>query len=117
MVPGVNAAAGAYVRADARLHLVRYEDLVADPVRTFQEVYDWVDLPWSADVQRSIVSATTTPDRAPARRFRWSGLSKTAYRPMASSGSLDSYRQRLSAAEIQRAADLTATVRATVYDS
>lgn len=106
------------VRTDDRLHLVRYEDLVADPVGGFRDLYARVGLAWSPAASRRIVAATTTPDNAPTKRFRWSlrdGLSKTAYRPMSSASALDSYRARLTDDEIQRTRDLTEAVRASIY--
>lgn len=106
------------VRTDDRLHLVRYEDLVADPVTAFRDLYARVGLAWTESARQRIVAATTTPDQAPAKRFRWSvrdGLSKTAYRPMASAGALDSYRQRLTDEEIRRTRALTADVWESIY--
>lgn len=111
-------AADRFVHTDDRLHLVRYEDLVADPVAAFRDLYARVGLSWAAAAQQRVVAATTTPDQAPTKRFRWSvrnGLSKTAYRPMTSAGALDSYRQRLTPEEIRRARDLTADVRESIY--
>lgn len=112
------AAVGRFTPGDHRLHLVRYEDLVADPVATFRDLYARVGLTWGESARLRIVAATTTADQAPAKRFRWNirgGLSKTAYRPMSSASALDSYRQRLTPEEIHRIHELTADVRESIY--
>jgi len=106
------------VRTDDRLHLVRYEDLAADPVTAFRDLYERVGLSWTTSARERVVAATTTADQSPDKRFRWSlrdGLSKTAYRPMSSSSALDSYRQRLTDEEIERTRALTADVREAIY--
>lgn len=113
------SAVGDFAAADDRLRLVRYEDLARDPIEQFRELYSWLGLGWSAAAAARVAAATGSGEAGSGRRFRWSvrgGLSKTAYRPMASAASLTSYRDRLSPKQIDRATALTERVRARFYD-
>ncbi|GGK69345.1 hypothetical protein Sme01_14830 [Sphaerisporangium melleum] len=70
------------------VRLVAYEELAADPLAGYRDLYAWCGLPWTATAEQRIARACTAP---PARRgfprfggagFTWTGLSRTAYRPM-----------------------------------
>lgn len=45
-----------------RHHVVRYEDLCADPVGQFRRLYDFAELPWQADVAAAIEEQTSVDD-------------------------------------------------------
>lgn len=103
-----------------RVQVVRHEDLAADPVPAFRELYASVDLPWSSQVEAEIYAATSGTHASQSQPFRWSlssGLSRTAFRPMASTSSLGTYRQRLTEGEIARVRELTDDIRALFYPS
>ena len=104
-------------RPPHRLSLRRYEDLATDPVPGFRELYGLCGLTWTGQVEQRVIAATT--GRADTeRRFAWSlrgGLSRTAFRPMDSRAALQTYRDRLTPAEINRVRDLTADVARHYY--
>ncbi|MGW4472189.1 sulfotransferase [Nonomuraea sp. NPDC004354] len=86
--------------------VVSYEDLAGAPLPGFRRLYDLAGLRWSPAAERRVTRACTTPGTA-ERGFAWSGLSRTAYRPMDSSSALHSYRDRLTDAEIATIRTLT----------
>ncbi|MFE3448395.1 sulfotransferase [Nonomuraea sp. NPDC059194] len=86
--------------------LVSYEELAAAPLPGFRKLYEVAGLRWSPAAERRITRACTA-SRTAERGFTWSGLSRTAYRPMDSSRALHSYRDRLTDAEITTIRHLT----------
>ncbi len=95
----------------------RYEDLARHPLDGFAELYDFFGLTWRDRVRAKILAACASGDRVDDAH-RWTlrfGLSKTAFRPLNSAAALDSYRSRLSEAEIARVRALTADVAARFY--
>jgi len=98
--------------------IVRYEDLAADPVTGFRELYARLGLTWTGRVEAHVVTTTTAADSARVFGWNWrGGLSRTGYRPMDSRQSLTSYRQLLSPDEVSRIEDLTAEVTQRFYGS
>jgi hypothetical protein len=95
------------------IRLVCYEDLAADPVAGFRELYTWCGLEWSPRAARRVERACTTaggrPDGSEGSGFAWSGLSRTAYRPMDSRRALTRHRDHLTPEEITRVRDLSRT--------
>ncbi|MEU8267082.1 sulfotransferase [Sphaerisporangium sp. NPDC049002] len=112
------------------IRLARYEHLATDPVTGYRDLYEWCGLTWSASAERRIERACTAGDGrtdaagtrhvpadgsnggGPPRGtedggFAWSGLSRTAYRPMDSRQALDRYRDQLTPEEITRIRHLT----------
>src|SRR5690606_41841192 len=90
-----------------RSRLVSYDDLAADPVPGFRDLYEYAGLRWSPAAERRIVEACTgTP--ATTGGFAWSGLSRTAFRPMDSRLALRSGTRGLTDEEITRVKELTA---------
>ncbi|GAA2370578.1 sulfotransferase domain-containing protein [Nonomuraea africana] len=87
--------------------VVSYEELAAAPLPGFRRLYEVAGLPWTPAAERRITRACTA-SRPAERGFAWSGLSRTAYRPMDSSHALHSYRERLTVEEIDRVRALTA---------
>lgn len=73
----VEAAAG---RTEG-IRVVRYEDLCAAPLDGFRDLYAWCGLPWTPRAARRITAACTSA-RSRGAAFTWTGLSRTAYRPM-----------------------------------
>ncbi|OUC99008.1 sulfotransferase [Streptosporangium minutum] len=85
--------------------LARYEDLAADPQRGFRRLYDWSGLTWSTRAEER-VSRACTAAATDAGGFAWSGLSRTAYRPMDSRRALATAADRLTPEEIDRVREL-----------
>lgn len=84
------------------VHIRKYEDLARNPVDEFRELYDRLGLPWSDRVRRRIVAATSKPSRTD-RPFAWErgrGMSRTAFRRMDSSESLNTVGKGLSADQV-----------------
>ncbi|GAA2861826.1 hypothetical protein GCM10010517_20650 [Streptosporangium fragile] len=89
--------------------LARYEDLATDPGTGFRRLYEWAGLTWSPRAESRVMRACTTAPGAAARDgggFAWSGLSRTAYRPMDSRRALVSATARLSPHEARRVREL-----------
>ncbi|MGI8628126.1 MAG: sulfotransferase [Geodermatophilaceae bacterium] len=104
-------------KADPNVHVRRYEDFTRAPEQAFREVYALAGLTWTDRVRRRVQAATTALGSADSS-FAWNfsrGLSRTAYRPMTGQAALTSFRDRLSAAEIQRVRSLTRDVAEGFY--
>ncbi|GGO18254.1 sulfotransferase domain-containing protein [Microbispora bryophytorum] len=69
-------------RRAAGIKVVRYEDLCAAPLDGFRDLYDWCGLPWTGRAARRITAACTSSRSGSRPAFAWTGLSRTAYRPM-----------------------------------
>jgi hypothetical protein len=110
------------------LEVVRHEDLSADPVPAFKELYGRLGLPFGPEAERAILTATsagsgwpgasTSPRKASVGgAMRWSlsgaGVSKTAARRLDSRANLQVWRERLTPGEVARIRDLTADVAET----
>ncbi|MEV4289213.1 sulfotransferase [Nonomuraea bangladeshensis] len=87
--------------------VVPYESLAADPLTGFRELYDHAGLPWTPAAARRIHRACTGPSSA-GGAFRWSGLSRTAYRRMDSRQALATATRGLSQEDAARVRALTA---------
>ncbi len=109
----------ASLRPLRNVHLVRYEDLVRDPLKGFRQLYDTFGLAWSQRAQDTVQAATTRTDHASESHI-WSlrgGVSRTAYRPMSPAQALTTFQKRLTAAEISRVRTLTDHVALRFGDS
>ncbi|TDC00968.1 sulfotransferase family protein [Nonomuraea longispora] len=85
-----------------------YESLAADPLPRFRELYDHAGLTWTPAAERRIRRACTGRSRA-GDGFAWSGLSRTAYRPMDSRQALRDAARGLTPEDVARVRTLTAT--------
>jgi hypothetical protein len=111
-------AVDAMRRKTDSLHVVRYEDLAADPERAFGELCRTCGLTWGESARRTVREATQAGN-APTRAMSWTlkgGLSRTAYQPMDSRAALRTYKDRLTGEEIERVRELTGEVRSRFYD-
>ncbi len=84
-----------------------YDDLAADPLPGFRALYEHAGLTWTPAAERRITRACTAPAGVD-RGFAWSGLSRTAYRPMDSRLALRTAARGLTPPEIARIRALTA---------
>ncbi|MFL6128121.1 MAG: sulfotransferase [Mycobacteriales bacterium] len=113
----VYAAVDRFRGADPRIRVVRYEDLAADPVAGFEDLYRRLALRWTDGVRRRVEETTTAPggtEKPHIWRLR-GGVSRTAFRPMDSRAALQSYRDRLAERDIDRVRELTADVATRFY--
>jgi hypothetical protein len=94
--------------------VVSYESLVQQPVDRFAGLYRRLGLTWSGAAERRIREATSERPGAERGAMRWSGLSRTAFRPMGQATALSTFRERLTPEEIERARELTAAVAARI---
>nr|WP_082535531.1 sulfotransferase [Nonomuraea pusilla] len=83
-----------------------YDELAADPLPGFRRLYAHAGLPWTAAAERRITRACTATGGG-HRAFAWSGLSRTAFRPMNSRQALARATQGLSEDEATRIRTLT----------
>jgi len=101
-----------YERRCSGLRIVRYEDLAADPLASFADLYADLGLRFDERARRVVVRSTTR--NAQRRAHRWSlsrsGLSKTGYRPMDSRANLVAWKSQLGVEEVARVRALTADV-------
>lgn len=100
------------------VHLVRYEDLAADPVPAFAKLYGDLELTWSPAAEETVRTATAADPRSgssgPGGRsaFAWSwrgAPSRTAFQPMDSAAAAKAAARRLPP-------DAVTQVRATTDD-
>ncbi|MGW0804164.1 sulfotransferase [Nonomuraea sp. NPDC002799] len=83
-----------------------YESLATDPLPGFQSLYAHAGLPWTPAAARRVTRACTGASSEAA--FTWSGLSRTAYRPMDSRRALDHAARGLTPGDVARIRALTA---------
>ncbi|MFG1947865.1 sulfotransferase [Nonomuraea sp. NPDC048826] len=88
--------------------IASYDELAADPLPGFRALYGYAGLRWSRTAERRIVQACTA-GHSPAGGFAWSGVSRTAFRPMDSRLALCSGSRGLTDEEIARIGELTAS--------
>ncbi|MEU4230223.1 sulfotransferase [Nonomuraea sp. NPDC026600] len=86
--------------------LTSYDALAAAPVPGFRELYAYAGLAWSPAAERRITRACTAPAGG-GSAFAWSGLSRTAFRPMNSRRALETATLGLTPAEASRVRALT----------
>ncbi|WP_268961131.1 sulfotransferase [Nonomuraea cypriaca] len=87
--------------------VIPYESLAADPLPAFERLYAYAGLRWTPAAERRIAKACSGGEGGGA--FRWSGLSRTAYRPMDSRLALRDAARGLSPDEAARVRALTAS--------
>ncbi|MFI6176537.1 sulfotransferase [Nonomuraea sp. NPDC051191] len=100
-------AARSVLAATPGVLVTSYESLAEDPVTGFKALYAHAGLPWTPSAERRIVRACTMPSRRSAA-FAWSGLSRTAFRPMDSRHAVATAARGLTPQEAARVRALTA---------
>jgi Sulfotransferase domain len=104
--------AAEYERRCPAVRIVRYEDLVADPVSSFADLYAALGLGFDERAEGEVVRSTTGSAQRTAHRWSLSrsGLSKTGFRPMDSRANLVAWKRQLDADEVARVRALTVGV-------
>lgn len=105
-------------RETPEIRVVRHEDLAADPVAAFGQLYADLDLPMSGKAIVSIGRATSGGGDG-GRALSWSlagGLpSRTGFRRQDSQRAANAWRGRMSGEQVCRIEAITAAVRGTYY--
>jgi hypothetical protein len=106
-----------YERRCPAVQIVRYEDLVTDPVPSFAGLYATVGLDFDERVEAEVVRSTSGSARRTAHRWSLSrgGISKTGFRPMDSRAHLEAWKRQLDAGEVARIRAATASVAGRWY--
>ena len=101
-----------------RLHVVRYEDLCADPEATFESLFSRMGLEFTAAARTEVIAGTRGNSQTRSHTWRLSrhgGLTRTAYRPMDSRAMIRAWQKTISTAEADRIRDITGAVGERYY--
>jgi hypothetical protein len=101
-----------------RLHVVRYEDLCADPVGEFERLFNRMGLEFNAAARAEVVRGTEGSSKNQSHRWRISrhgGLSRTAFRPMDSKAMIWAWKKTIEPEEAARIRAIAAPVAGRWY--
>jgi Sulfotransferase family len=101
-----------------RLHVVRYEDLCADPEGAYESLFARLGLEFNAAARAEVVAGTQGSSKNQSHSWRVSrqgGLSRTAFRPMDSKAMISAWKKTISPGEAARVRAITATVADRFY--
>jgi Sulfotransferase family len=101
-----------------RLHIVRYEDLCADPERQYEELFTRLGLEFNDAARAEVVAGTNGASKNQSHSWRVSrhgGLSRTAFRPMDSKSMIRAWEKTISPGEAARIRAMTAGVADRCY--
>jgi hypothetical protein len=95
--------------------LVRYEDLARDPEAGFRDLYERLDLPYTARAEKTVREGSMAGPAARNNPWGRVGLGRTAYQPMDSKANAWAWRDRLSRGEAERVIAATRAVAELFY--
>jgi hypothetical protein len=95
--------------------LVRYEDLALNPEAGFRDLYERLDLPYTAQAERTVRAGSMAGPAARNNPWGRVGLGRTAFQPMDSKANAWAWRGRLSADEAARIIAATRPVAERFY--
>jgi len=101
-----------------RLHVVRYEDLCADPVGEFERLFIRLGLEFNDAARAEVVRGTEGNSKNQSHSWRVSrhgGLSRTAFRPMDSKAMISAWKKTISPVEGARIRVITGPVADRFY--
>jgi hypothetical protein len=101
-----------------RLHVVRYEDLCADPVGEFERLFTRMGLKFNDSAREEVVRGTEGSSKNQSHAWRVSrhgGLSRTAFRPMDSKAMIWAWKDKISPGEAARIRAITGPVADRFY--
>jgi hypothetical protein len=101
-----------------RLHVVRYEDLCADPEGEYERLFTRMGLEFNATARAEVVRGTQGSSKNQSHRWRVSrhgGLSRTAFRPMDSKAMIWAWKKTIEPEEAARIRVITAPVADRFY--
>ena len=101
-----------------RLHVVRYEDLCADPEGEYERLFTRLGLEFNDDARGEVLAGTQGSSKNQSHSWRVSrhgGLSRTAFRPMDSKSMVRAWEKTISPGEAARIRAITAPVADRLY--
>jgi hypothetical protein len=101
-----------------RLHIVRYEDLCADPEGEYERLFARMGLVFNDAARAEVVAGTNGSSKNQSHSWRVSrhgGLSRTAFRPMDSKSMVRAWEKTISPTEAARIRAITAGVADRCY--
>jgi hypothetical protein len=101
-----------------RLHVVRYEDLCADPEGEYERLFTRMGLDFNAAARAEVVAGTQGNSKNQSHSWRVSrhgGLSRTAFRPMDSKAMIWAWKKTISPGEAARIRAITGPVADRFY--
>jgi hypothetical protein len=101
-----------------RLHVVRYEDLCADPEGEYDRLFTRLGLEFNDAARAEVVAGTQGSSKNQSHSWRVSrhgGLSRTAFRPMDSKSMIRAWAKTISPGEAARIRAITAPVADRLY--
>jgi len=101
-----------------RLHIVRYEDLCADPEGEYERLFARLGLEFNDAARAEVVAGTNGSSKNQSHAWRVSrhgGLSRTAFRPMDSKAMIRAWEKTISPGEAARIRAITAGVADRCY--
>jgi hypothetical protein len=101
-----------------RLHVVRYEDLCADPEGAYESLFTRMGLEFNAAARAEVVAGTQGSSKNQSHSWRVSrrgGLSRTAFRPMDSKAMIWAWKKTIEPHEATRIRNITASVADRFY--
>jgi hypothetical protein len=103
-----------------RLHVVRYEDLCADPEGAYEALFTRMGLEFNAAARAEVIAGTQGSSKNQSHAWRVSrhgGLSRTAFRPMDSKAMIAAWKKTISPGEAARVRAITAPVAERLYSA
>jgi hypothetical protein len=101
-----------------RIHIVRYEDLCADPEGEYERLFTRLGLEFNDAARAEVVAGTNGSSKNQSHAWRVSrhgGLSRTAFRPMDSKSMIRAWEKTISPGEAARIRAITAGVADRCY--
>jgi hypothetical protein len=92
----IHSAIAQQVARHPEFVLVRYEDLATDPEAGFRDLYERLDLPYTARAEKTVRAGSMAGPAARNNPWGRVGLGRTAYQPMDSRANAWAWRDRLS---------------------
>ena len=102
-----------------RLHVVRYEDLCADPVGEFERLFTRLGLEFNDAARAEVIRGTEGSSKNQSHSWRISrhgGLSRTAFRPMDSKAMIWAWKKTIEPEEAARIRAIAGPVAERFYD-
>ncbi len=93
------------------LRVIKHEDLSLEPVNGFRSLYEWLDLPFTTQVERTILSSSSSENPSELARKQVHSVR------LDSRANLMNWKKRLSEEEMRRVRDLTGEAASQSYPS
>jgi hypothetical protein len=111
----IHSAIAQQIERHPEFVLVRYEDLATDPEAGFRDLYERLDLPYTARAENTVREGSMAGPAARNNPWGRVGLGRTAYQPMDSKANAWAWRDRLSPGEAEGIIAATRSVAERFY--